>query len=89
MAKRYSKEIKEKCIKLRLEGRTVKSINEEFGLAVGTLQSWMKKYEEDITPNEKLSNDEYLRLRKENAELKKENDFLKKAASYFASQKEK
>ncbi len=89
MAKRYSQEIKEKCIKLRLEGRTVKSINEEFGLAVGTLKNWIKKYENSITPSEKISNDEHLKLIKENEELKKENDFLKKAASYFASQKEK
>ncbi len=89
MAKKYSDEIRNKCINLRLEGRTVKSINDEFGLSVGTLKSWMKKYEESLTSTEIVSNAEHLRVLNEVAELRKENDFLKKAASYFASQKEK
>jgi hypothetical protein len=38
MKKTYDKETKNKCIKLRLQGRTVKSISEEYVLGVGKLK---------------------------------------------------
>ncbi len=44
MKKTYDKETKNKCIQLRLQRRTVKSISEEYGLGVGTLKNWMDNY---------------------------------------------
>lgn len=88
MAKKYSLDIKNAAIQKRLSGRTIKSINEEYGLANGTLHSWMKEYNESISPEQRSENEELARVRKENADLKKELDFLKKAASYFASQRD-
>lgn len=87
---RYDEKIKAECIKKRLEGRTINSINLEYGLSNGTLHSWMKKYKEDPKNNIKIHESEaLLKLKKENADLKKELDFVKKAASYFANQQDK
>jgi len=85
MAKRYSKEFKDKCVKLKVqEGRTTKSINEEFGLGVGTLASWTKEYKTIQTPKIQEEDNTLLKLQKENEELKKEVDFLRTASTYFA-----
>lgn len=87
---RYDEKIKAECIKKRLAGRTVNSINLEYGLSNGTLHSWMKKYKEDPNNISKVAeSEELLTLKKENADLKKELDFVKKAASYFANQQGK
>jgi transposase len=86
MAKKYDEKTKKACIAARLEGRTVKSINAEYGLGIGTLKNWMTEYYENA-PKSTIKEDAQLaELKKELAEMKKENDFLKKATSYFASQ---
>ncbi len=41
MAKRYSEDLKIKAVKrVMVEGRTIKSVNEEYGLGTGSLNSW-------------------------------------------------
>lgn len=82
---RYDHEIKEKCIQLRLSGRTIKSITDEYGLGAGTLKYWMNEYEKSTDTNVKETTASNKELLKQLEELKKENEFLKKAASYFAS----
>ncbi|MGL5915668.1 MAG: transposase [Culicoidibacterales bacterium] len=81
----YDKETREKCIQLRLTGRTIKSISDEYGLGTGTLKYWMDEYEKTMDPTAKEKAMESKELRKRIDELEKENAFLKKAASYFAS----
>lgn len=71
------------------EGRTIKSINEEYNLGDGTVRKWVRAFREECETNPELKKDmdyyeEVRRLRKENEELKKENQFLKKAAAFFA-----
>ena len=85
----FDLEFKRQIVRLYLEGRTIKSLNEEYQLGDGTVASWVKKYREEcennpILNNEKESLEEIKRLRKELEELKKENAFLKKAAAFFA-----
>lgn len=85
----FDLEFKRQIVRLYLEGRTIKSLNEEYKLGDGTVASWVKKYREEcennpILNNEKESLEEIKRLRKELEELKKENAFLKKAAAFFA-----
>ena len=85
-------ELKEKIIKLRLEeGRTGKSLAEEFGVNASTIYDWIKQYQKKATEDANIQKQiadmkELRRLKEENEELKKENDFLKKAAAFFAKE---
>ena len=89
---KYPSELKQEIIRLHLEeGRTIKSLTEEYHLGKGTITYWLKQYREECENNTttKEQSDSYaesLRLRKENAELKKEIEFLKKAAAFFAKE---
>ena len=90
--KRYEPELKEKVIRLHLEeGRSIKSLTDEYHLGRGTLSYWLKARNEEGIDNTKIQeeNDAYAeiqRLRKELAESQKENAFLKKAAAFFAKE---
>lgn len=69
---------------------TVVEISRETGISENTLYGWMKRYRENrekpfvgsghVLPE----NEETVRLRKENKNLREENEILKKAAAYFA-----
>lgn len=84
------KELKKEILRQRFEqGRTLKSLAEEYGLSYNTVAGWCSKYKKEAATNkekaEKLAlMEDRLKLQKENEELKKEVDFLKKAAAFFA-----
>ncbi len=88
----YEPELKEKILRLYLEeGRTKKSLTEEYHLGQGTLTYWLQQRRKECQNNPILKEDdersaEILRLKKELAESKKENEFLKKAAAFFAKE---
>lgn len=88
----YEAEFKQKVVRLVLEeGRTIKSVNEEYSLGEGTVRGWIRKFEEEykINPETKDTKDLYeenLKLRRQLAETQKENAFLKKAAAFFAKE---
>lgn len=88
----YEPELKEKILRLHLEeGRTKKSLTEEYHLGQGTLTYWLQQRRKECqsTPQLQEENDTYAeikRLRKELAEAQKENEFLKKAAAFFAKE---
>lgn len=91
MARYYEPEFKKQIVRLYLEGRTVKSLNEEYQLCDGIVRKWVKAYREECENNpelkaEKEGYEEIRRLRKELEELRKENSFLKKAAAFFAKE---
>ena len=87
---KYTPELKEKVLRLYLEeGRSKKSLTEEYNLGQGTLTYWLQQRRKECQSNPTIQeeNDSYaeiLRLRKELEEAKKENEFLKKAAAFFA-----
>ena len=87
---KYEPELKERIIRLHLEeGRTIKSLTEEYHLGQGTIRYWLEQRSKECqsNPTIKEENDSYAeirRLRKELAEAQKENAFLKKAAAFFA-----
>lgn len=89
---KYEKEVKEKIIRLHLEdGRTIKSLNEEYSLGKGIISYWMKQLRKECQINEVVKQemgtyDQTLVLKKKIAELEKENEFLKKAAAFFAKE---
>lgn len=87
---RYEPEFKKEIVRLVLdEGRTIRSVNAEYGIGDGTVGSWIKQFREECESNPQAADaaklyEENRRLRKELAESKKEIDFLKKAAAFFA-----
>ena len=86
MQKQYDAIFKRKCVELVVkEGRTIVSVKKEFGLGNSTLNGWIKQYKSRLTLPEQTEMEELRSLRREVQELKKENEFLKKAATFFAS----
>ena len=87
MNQQYEPELKQEIIRLYLEeGRTMKSLTEEYNLGKGTLRYWLKNSRKECDKNMNGASEELGRLRKQNAELRKENQFLKKAAAFFAKE---
>ena len=88
----YEPEFKKKIVQLYLEeGRTIKSLNEEFQLGDGTARKWVRAFREECETNPNLNDtknlyEENCKLRKELEEKKKELAFLKKAAAFFAKE---
>jgi transposase len=88
----YEPELKEKVLHLYLEeGRTKRSLTEEYKLGQGTLTYWLQQHRKECQENpnfkdEDTKSSEIKRLRKELAEVQKENTFLKKAAAFFAKE---
>ena len=92
----YEPEFKHKIVRLHLEeGRTYKSIHDEYGISKSAVSRWCEDYSKEC--QEKSQNDpaavndadlmrENLRLRRELEEAKKENLFLKKAAAFFGKE---
>lgn len=86
--KKYDPEFKENIVRLYLkEGRSIKSLNEEYRLGDGTIRKWVRSFQEECENNPELKDrisiyEENRQLRKELEELKKENAFLKKAAAF-------
>ena len=89
---KYDLDTKKKIIRLHLEeGRSIKSLSEEYNLGSGTLRSWLNKYREECRTHTEMKQEldidtENRRLRKQLEELQKENLFLKKAAAFFAKE---
>ena len=79
----YNDEIKKKIVKLHLEnGRSIKSLSDEFNTSKSGISNWVKKYREECQTNTETKAEydlmaENLRLRKRLEEAEKENLFLK------------
>lgn len=87
MKKYYEPELKQEIIRLYLEeGRTIKSLTEEYNLGNGTIRYWLKNSRKECDKTTGNDRDELMRMRKELTELRKENLFLKKAAAFFAKE---
>ena len=88
----YEPEFKKKIVPLYLEqGRTIKSLNEEFQLGDGTIHKWVRAFHEECETDPNLNDtkelyEENRRLRKQLEEQKKEMAFLKKATTFFAKE---
>ena len=87
--KRYEPEFKKKIVRLVLEeGRTIASVNKEYGLGEGTVRNWIRRFEEECVKNPETKDiyEENRRLRRKLEEAEKEVRFLKKAAAFFAKE---
>jgi len=90
-SKRYDPAYKlEICKTVESGTATVPELSRETGISENTLYIWMKRYRENRTKPFVGSghilpeNEEIVRLRRENKDLKEEIDILKLAAAYFA-----
>ena len=87
---KHDLELKEKILRLYLEeGRTKKSLTEEYHLGQGTTTYWIHQQRKECQTNTSVNEqtdafEENKRLRRELAEKEKEIEFLKKAAAFFA-----
>lgn len=83
--RRYEPEFKEKVLRLHLEeGRTIKSLTEEYNLGQGTLSYWLQQRRKECQSDTKLKEqtdayEENRRLRKELAKKKERDRFPKKS----------
>ena len=88
----YDEDFKKRIVRLHLEeGRTLKSLADEYGASKAAISKWVKTYREECLINQETKNDydymkENLRLRKQLKKMEKENRFLKKAAAFFAKE---
>ena len=89
---KYDNDLREMIVRLHLEeGRTLKSLSEEYHVSRASIQNWLKAYNEECheiadKKEERDQMKEINRLRKELEESRKENEFLKKAAAFFAKE---
>ena len=88
----YNEETRKKIVRMHLEeGRSLKSLSEEFSVSKSGISNWVKKYREECQTNADAKQEydlmaENLQLRKQLEEMEKENRFLKKAAAFFAKE---
>jgi transposase len=78
------------CQALENKTATVAGMSRETGIPENTLRMWKRRYRDQkdkafvgsghILPE----NEELVRLRRENRDLREDNEILKKAAAYFA-----
>ncbi|MGH0792142.1 transposase [Bacillus cereus] len=66
MKKQYDERFKKQCVKLVIkEGRTISSIQREFDLGQGPLNSWIKKYSSPLLDSKGTDMTELRSLRRE------------------------
>lgn len=88
----YNDEFRQNIVRLHLqEGRTYKSLIDEFGVSKASISKWCKDFSKECQTSTSPQNyseimQEIRRLRKQLQELEKENAFLKKAAAFFAKE---
>jgi transposase len=84
----YSEEQKKQLVELFNHGKPRSEIIREYDLTASTFDKWVKRINATGSSHEKdnrtPAEQELLRLRKENQQLRMENDVLKQAALIFA-----
>ena len=86
----HSEEFKREAVKLVVEeGHSVAEAARNLGIHANLLRIWKQRFESEnedatLTEDERM---EIARLRVENRRLRTERDILKKAAAFFANEK--
>ena len=89
--KRYPDEFKMEAVKQVIDrGHSVADVAGRLGMTTHSLYAWIKKYGPDSVEHNAKTDDqaEIRRLKKELKRTAEERDLLKKAAVYFANQRE-
>jgi len=93
--KRYSREVKERAVRMvqehsaehSSEWETISSIASKIGCTAETLRKWVRQAERDQGLRPGLTSDERARLKeleREVRELRRTNEILRKASAFFA-----
>lgn len=84
--KKYTEEFKKTIVELYETGTKSKAeLGREYGVSESLVRFWVKKYGKiETSTGEITTNDEIIRLKKENQEIKLENEILKKAVAIFS-----
>ena len=86
--RKHSEEFKQEAVKLLSEQQlSLAEAARNLGIHPNLLRSWKRRKQtenEDLTEDERM---EMARLRVENRRLRMERDLLKKAAAFFANEK--
>ena len=84
MSKRYTEEFKKQIVELINNGKVPGDIVKEYNISRSTIHKWVSDYgrSKSFKAKDNRSDDEneLIKLRKDNKELKMENDILKQAA---------
>lgn len=95
MSKRYSKEVRERAVRLvgqslsqyDSEWAAITAIASKIGCTAETLRKWVRQSEVDAGERPGVSSDEQARIKaleREVRELRQANEILRKASAYFA-----
>ena len=80
----FTDEFKQQMVQLYLNGKRKADIVREYDLTPSSLNRWIKQHQQSGSfkkkDNRNDAENELIRLRKENQQLKMENDILKQAA---------
>lgn len=91
--KQYDTEFKlAVCKRIVEDGEKISALSEELGIHSNTLYKWSGRYRKNSEKpfvgsgggHALPENEEMVKLRRENRDLREENEILKKAAAYFA-----
>ena len=92
--RKYDKDFKQEAVNMVLKGGMSRAeVSRRLGINVNLISRWVQEFQGDeagsFPGNGKLKPDdlERRRMEQEIRDLREENAFLKKTASYFASQK--
>ena len=81
---RYSEDFKKQVLVLLRGGKTYRQIKSEFGISIGVISKWAKKYPQETPPRKAAPKESELeRLRKRVDELEAQNLVYKKALAVF------
>jgi transposase len=89
--KRYPDEFKNEAVKQVVDrGHSVADVASRLGMTTHSLYAWIKKFGSDSAEHRAKADEaaEIKRLKKELKRVTDERDILKKAAVYFANQRE-
>jgi transposase len=91
MSRKYTKEFKQEAIKLvKEQGYTQLEASRRVGISPNNINRWILEglpKEESLPQSFRDEQEEIKRLRKENERLRMEKEILKKAAAFFANEK--
>jgi len=83
-SKRYTDDFKNQIVSLVNNGKSITDTAEEYNIAKSTVSKWCRDYSSSgsfkAKDNRTEEENELIRLRKQNQQLKMENDILKQAA---------
>jgi len=82
--KKYTEDFKQSIVTLYHSGKSMNSINKEYGISMSAISKWVKMYSEvKLEDNTILNAKQIKQLQQRNAALEEENLILKKAIAIF------